>query len=108
MLRNLGQDSWSLSGTSTREAPWHVVPAYDKLPARLFMSHIILETLEKLNMAFPEMKSERRKELQAMRKQLKASRALGGGPQRCRRQAYVQREHLGNHQTLFRISSSNV
>jgi len=70
VLRNLGQDSWSLSGTSTREAPWHVVPAYDKLPARLFISHIILETLEKLNMAFPEMKSERRKELQAMRKQL--------------------------------------
>ena len=61
-----------LSGTSTREAPWHVVPADDKLAARLFVSHIILETLEKLNMTFPEMKSERRKELQAMRKQLES------------------------------------
>ena len=61
-----------LSGTSTREAPWHVVPADDKLAARLFVSHIILETLEKLNMTFPEMTSERRKELQAMRKQLES------------------------------------
>jgi len=61
-----------LSGTSTREAPWYVVPADDKLAARLFVSHIILETLEKLNMTFPEMTSERRKELQAMRKQLES------------------------------------
>jgi len=49
-----------------------VVPADDKLAARLFVSHIILETLEKLNMTFPEMTSERRKELQAMRKQLES------------------------------------
>ena len=31
-----------LSSTSTREAPWYVVPADDKLTARLFVSHIIL------------------------------------------------------------------
>ena len=37
-----------LSSTSTREAPWYVVPADDKLTARLFVSHIILETLEDL------------------------------------------------------------
>ena len=48
------------------------LPADDKLAARLFVSHIILETLEKLNMTFPEMTSERRKELQAMRKQLES------------------------------------
>jgi len=56
--------------TSTKESPWYVVPADDKLTARLFVSHIILETLEDLKMTFPETTSERREELQAMRKQL--------------------------------------
>ena len=61
-----------LSGTSTREAPWYVVPADDKLSARLLVSHIILEVLDGLNMTFPEITSGRRKELQAMRKQLES------------------------------------
>ncbi len=59
-----------LSSTSTREAPWYVVPADDKLTARLFVSHIILETLDDLKMTLPETTSERREELRAMRKQL--------------------------------------
>ncbi len=59
-----------LSSTSTREAPWYVVPADDKLTARLFVSHIILKTLEDLKMTLPEPTSQRREELQAMRKQL--------------------------------------
>jgi PPK2 family polyphosphate:nucleotide phosphotransferase len=59
-----------LLATSTRDAPWHIIPADDKLTARLFVSHIILETLEELDMSLPETTSERRKELQAMREQL--------------------------------------
>jgi len=59
-----------LSATSTRDAPWYVIPADDKLTARLLVSHIILETLEGFNLTFPEITPERRKELQAMRKQL--------------------------------------
>ena len=61
-----------LSGTSTREAPWHIVPADDKLTSRLFVSHIILETLREFDMSFPVTTSERRKELQAMREQLES------------------------------------
>jgi len=61
-----------LSATSTRDAPWYVVPADDKLTARLLVSHIILETLEALNLSFPEITPERSKELQAMRKQLES------------------------------------
>jgi polyphosphate kinase 2 (PPK2 family) len=61
-----------LSATSIREAPWNVVPADDKLTARLFVSQIILETLEGLEMTFPETTSDHRKELQAMRKQLES------------------------------------
>ena len=59
-----------LSATSTRDAPWYVIPADDKLTARLLVSHIILETLEGFNLTFPEITPERRKELQTMRKQL--------------------------------------
>jgi len=61
-----------LSATSTKEAPWYVVPADDKLSARLFVSHIILAKLEELNMTFPETSPDRQKELRAMRKQLES------------------------------------
>ena len=61
-----------LAATSTREAPWYVVPADDKLSARLFVSHIILATLQEIEMTFPETTSQRRAELQAMRKQLES------------------------------------
>jgi PPK2 family polyphosphate:nucleotide phosphotransferase len=59
-----------LAATSTKEAPWYVVPADDKLSARLFVSNIILETLESLNMSLPKVSAERRKELDAMRNEL--------------------------------------
>ena len=61
-----------LSATSTRDAPWHVIPADDKLDARLFVSQIILEALEHLDMSFHETTPERRRQLQAMRQQLEA------------------------------------
>ena len=59
-----------LSATSTDEAPWYIVPADDKLTARLIASQIILETLDDLKMAYPKTTPERRDELLAMRKML--------------------------------------
>lgn len=59
-----------LSETSTDHAPWYIIPADDKLSARLLVSHIILETLEGLDMSFPKATAERRAELDTMRKQL--------------------------------------
>jgi PPK2 family polyphosphate:nucleotide phosphotransferase len=61
-----------LSATSTRHAPWHVIPADDKLSARLLVSQIIVDALEGLDMRFPETTPERRAELKAMRKQLES------------------------------------
>jgi polyphosphate kinase 2 (PPK2 family) len=61
-----------LATTSAEAAPWYIVPADDKLSARLFVSHIILETLESLNMGFPKVSAERQKELRAMRNELAA------------------------------------
>ena len=59
-----------LSATSTKEAPWYVVPADDKENARLIVSQIILDTLKKLRMSYPEVDKARHKELQSIRRQL--------------------------------------
>ena len=60
-----------LSATSTRHAPWYVVPADDKENARLIVSRIVLDALEDLKMAYPKTTAKRRRELKAIRKQLK-------------------------------------
>ncbi len=59
-----------IEATSTREAPWYVVPADDKQNARLIVSKIILNAFEALEMDYPKTTSERRRELQAIRRQL--------------------------------------
>lgn len=62
----------AFTATSTREAPWHIVPADDKANARLFVSHIIMQTLEGLGLHYPPTTPERRAELLAMRHHLEA------------------------------------
>lgn len=59
-----------LSATSTRHAPWYVVPADDKENARLIVSRILLDTLEGLEMSYPKTSAERRRELLAIRERL--------------------------------------
>ncbi len=61
-----------LAETSTDEAPWFVVPADDKLTARLIVSQIVLERLKGLELAFPKVSEARRKELQSIRKKLES------------------------------------
>jgi PPK2 family polyphosphate:nucleotide phosphotransferase len=59
-----------LSATSTKAAPWHVVPADDKLNARLIVSRVVIEAMRGLKMSYPEMTDAQRGELKAIRKQL--------------------------------------
>jgi PPK2 family polyphosphate:nucleotide phosphotransferase len=59
-----------LSATSTKTAPWYMVPADDKKNTRLFISQIILDTFKALNMSYPETDAKRQQELQLIRKQL--------------------------------------
>ena len=59
-----------LGATSTRDAPWYVVPADDKENARLIVSRIVLDTLEELKMTYPKTSAKRRRELLSIRKQL--------------------------------------
>lgn len=59
-----------LSETSTRHAPWYVVPADDKENARLIVSQIVLDAIDDLDIAFPETTAEHRQELESIRKEL--------------------------------------
>ena len=59
-----------LSATSTSHAPWYIVPADDKLNARLIVSHIVLDTIEGLRLSYPKSSAGRRRELRSLRKQL--------------------------------------
>jgi PPK2 family polyphosphate:nucleotide phosphotransferase len=59
-----------LSATSTKDSPWYVIPADDKQSARLIVSQIVMETLQNLNMTYPETSPERRQELLSIRQQL--------------------------------------
>ena len=59
-----------LSATSTDHAPWFVVPADDKLTARLIISQIVLDALNRLKMGYPAPDKLRLKELQAMKRKL--------------------------------------
>ena len=59
-----------LSTTSTKQAPWYIVPADDKENARLIVSQIILDTMKKLGMSYPETDETRRKELLSIRELL--------------------------------------
>ncbi len=59
-----------LSATSSREAPWYVVPADDKKNARLIISRTILDTLHGLKMAYPELSKKQQKELRELRRLL--------------------------------------
>ena len=59
-----------LNATSTNHAPWYVVPADDKLNARLIVSQIVLDTLGDLKMAYRKTTPKRKKELADIRKLL--------------------------------------
>jgi PPK2 family polyphosphate:nucleotide phosphotransferase len=59
-----------LSATSTKIAPWHVVPADDKYNARLIVSRVVIDALQGLHMSYPKTTGARRSELRAIRRQL--------------------------------------
>ena len=63
-----------IRATSTKHAPWYVVPADDKRNARLFVSRIILNTIEGLDVDYPTVTLERLEEMQTIREGLAAGK----------------------------------
>ena len=56
--------------TATPHTPWYVIPADNKWFTRLILAAAIVDTLEGLHLAYPEVDSEKRKQLQAARSAL--------------------------------------
>jgi len=54
--------------TATHDAPWYVVPADNKWFTHLVVAGAIIETLDSLGLAFPEVTAEQRKTLAEARK----------------------------------------
>ena len=57
----------AIRGTASRHAPWYVVPADNKWFTRLLVAAVIVEAVEKLDLAYPTVDAEKKKELQAIR-----------------------------------------
>jgi PPK2 family polyphosphate:nucleotide phosphotransferase len=61
--------------TASEQAPWYVVPADHKWFTRLVVAQVIVDALESLHLAYPEVGKAKRKELAAVRKVLSANKA---------------------------------
>ncbi len=59
-----------IRNTSTKHAPWYVVPADNKWFTHLVVAAAVVETLEELGLAYPKVDAAKRKELQAAGKVL--------------------------------------
>jgi PPK2 family polyphosphate:nucleotide phosphotransferase len=59
-----------IQNTASDEAPWYVVPADHKWFTRLVVAAAIVDTLEALNLAYPEVDAEKRREIEAAKQLL--------------------------------------
>lgn len=60
----------ALSATSTKRAPWYVIPADHKWFAHVAIADIIVDTLERLDLSFPKQSAAERRLLARMRREL--------------------------------------
>ena len=56
-----------IRNTSTKHAPWYVVPADNKWFTRLVISSVIVDTLESLDLAYPKVEAKQKADLQEAR-----------------------------------------
>ena len=59
--------------TATEWAPWYVVPADNKWFTRLVVSEVVVQALESLDLRYPEVSKEKRRELASIRTALLAN-----------------------------------
>ena len=64
----------AIRATSTKHAPWYVVPADHKWFSRLVVSRIIIEALEGLGLAFPVLDAAQNRELVRVKRALESER----------------------------------
>jgi polyphosphate kinase 2 (PPK2 family) len=59
-----------VQNTATKRAPWYVVPADNKWYARLVIGSAIVDALNGLDLKFPDVDKEKKKELEAIKEAL--------------------------------------
>lgn len=57
----------ALSATSTRHAPWHIVPADEKWFTRLTVARLLVDAMMQLELAFPTLTASQKRELDVIR-----------------------------------------
>jgi polyphosphate kinase 2 (PPK2 family) len=60
--------------TATKHSPWYVIPADNKWFTRLAVASAIIQTLDGLDLAFPDVDKAKKKELAAVRDSLLAQK----------------------------------
>jgi PPK2 family polyphosphate:nucleotide phosphotransferase len=60
----------AIRATAAKHAPWYVVPADNKWFTRLVVAAAIVEAVEELNLTYPKVDAEKKKELAAARAEL--------------------------------------
>lgn len=56
-----------IRNTCSKQAPWHIVPADHKWFARLVVAEAVIDALESLDLSFPAVDADKKKELKAAR-----------------------------------------
>jgi len=60
----------AISATSTKHAPWYIIPADKKWFTRLAVSEVIVNQIEELNLNYPELTGDQKDKLQILKKKL--------------------------------------
>ena len=72
-----------LGHTSTPWAPWYLIPADRKWVTRAAIAHIVCDTLEKLDLRYPEPSAERRAKFRELAERLRAESDEASGSDAC-------------------------
>lgn len=67
-----------LNNTSTPYAPWYIIPADNKWYMRAVVADVITSRIDQLDLAFPEVSDEKRKELQEIKEKLMENMSVAG------------------------------
>lgn len=67
-----------IAHTSTKKSPWYVIPADDKPYARIAVASAVINAMDSLNLAYPEVSKEKIAELQQVKKELLSEKSAIG------------------------------
>ena len=62
----------AISATSTKSAPWYIIPADHKWITRTLVAQILVKTIKSLGLQYPEVTREKRAEIAEAKKRLES------------------------------------